>query len=191
MKNLKNLIFGLVFCLSGCTVYTEKQSEAVSQNVYATKDSVDLARIDLADNYINEATKLIKPPKKRIEISGIYQQSTIKDITDSKRIVIVPEKYKNDKVVVVGSADYDSLLKDKAVAAQLKKDNENILKAKQETEQELIKQAEMQNKMVQDLNIMQKKLIQKELTILQLRIALVSVILIFAAAVYLRIKGIL
>jgi hypothetical protein len=179
------------FLVNGCTVYTEKQSEAVSQNVYATKDSVDLARIDLADNYINEATKLIKPPKSRIAISGIYQQSTTKDSTDNKRIVIVPEKYKNDKVIVVGSTDYDNLLKDKAVAAQLKKDNENILKAKQETEQELIKQAEMQNKMVQDLNIMQKKLIQKELTILQLRIALVSVILIFAAAVYLRIKGVL
>jgi superfamily I DNA and/or RNA helicase len=191
MNNLKTLILGLVFCLSSCTVYTEKQSEAVSQNVYATKDSVDLARIDLADNYINEATKLIKPPKKRIEISGIYQQSTIKDSTDNKRIVIVPEKYKNDKVVVVGSADYDSLLKDKAVAAQLKKDNENILKAKQETEQELIKQAEMQNKMVQDLNIMQKKLIQKDLRILQLTVALISVLLIFATAIYLRIKGVL
>jgi hypothetical protein len=49
----------------------------------------------------------------------------------------------------------------------------------------------MQNKMVSDLNIMQKKLIQKDLRILQLTVALVSVLLIFAAAIYLRIKGVL
>jgi uncharacterized protein YgbK (DUF1537 family) len=73
MKYLAIFISGLyLVCLSSCTVYTEKQSEAVSQSVYATKDSIDNARIDLAEEYINQAVKLIKPPKNRIDIQPIY-----------------------------------------------------------------------------------------------------------------------
>ena len=59
--------------LFGCTVYTEKQSNALSQTVYATKDSLEAARIDLADSYINEAVKIVKPPKKRIAVEAIYK----------------------------------------------------------------------------------------------------------------------
>lgn len=176
--------------LTSCTVYTEKQTEAVSQSVYATKDSIDLARIDLAESYINETTKLINPPKKRIQISAVYQKPI--QVNDSKqRIVIVPEQYKSDKVVVVNSTDYDNLLKDKDIAIQLKKDNELLTKARNEFDAERTKQQEMQNKMVIDLNRMQKKLVEKDLRILQLTVALISVILIFAGAIYLRIKGVL
>lgn len=64
-------LFAIVF-LSGCTVYTEKQTEAVSQTVYATKDSIDNARIDLAEQYINETARLVKPPKNRINIQPVY-----------------------------------------------------------------------------------------------------------------------
>jgi len=66
------ILVATALLLSGCTVYTEKQSEAVSQTVYATKDSIDNARIDLAEQYINETVKLIKPPKKRIDIQPVY-----------------------------------------------------------------------------------------------------------------------
>ena len=58
----------LFLFLYGCTIYTEKQSKALSQTVYATKDSLDVARIDLADSYINQAVKIVKPPKKRIDV---------------------------------------------------------------------------------------------------------------------------
>ena len=58
MKIAFNLLAILsIFIFNGCTVYTEKQTEAVSQSVYATKDSIDLARIDLAESYINETVK--------------------------------------------------------------------------------------------------------------------------------------
>ena len=72
-----NKLIGLIAIsslFSGCTVYTEKQSEAASQTVYATKDAIDNARIDLAEQYINEAVKLIKPPKTRINIEPIYTE---------------------------------------------------------------------------------------------------------------------
>jgi hypothetical protein len=182
------LIILSIFVLSGCTVYTEKQTEAVSQSVYATKDSIDLARIDLAESYINETVKLINPPKKRIEISAIYQKPI--HINDSKqRIVIVPEQYKTDKVVVVNSTDYDNLLKDKDIAIQLKKDNELLTRARSEFDAERIKQQEMQNKMVRDLNIMQKKLLEKDLAILWRNIIIAVLLAVIGGYIYIRMNS--
>jgi hypothetical protein len=182
------LIILSIFVLSGCTVYTEKQTEAVSQSVYATKDSIDLARIDLAESYINETVKLINPPKKRIEISAIYQKPI--HVNDSKqRIVIVPEQYKTDKVVVVNSTDYDNLLKDKDIAIQLKKDNELLTRARSEFDAERIKQQEMQNKMVRDLNIMQKKLLEKDLAILWRNIIIAVLLAVIGGYIYIRMNS--
>ena len=182
------LIILSIFVLSGCTVYTEKQTEAVSQSVYATKDSIDLARIDLAESYINETVKLINPPKKRIEISAVYQKPI--QLNDSKqRIVIVPEQYKTDKVVVVNSTDYDNLLKDKDIAVQLKKDNELLTRARSEFDAERTKQQEMQNKMVRDLNVMQKKLLEKDLAILWRNIIIAVLIAVIGGYIYIRMNS--
>lgn len=189
MKTVFNLLFILsIFIFNGCTVYTEKQTEAVSQSVYATKDSIDLARIDLAESYINETIKLINPPKKRIQINAVYQKPI--QINDSKqRIVIVPEQYKTDKVVVVNSTDYDNLLKDKDIAQQLKKDNELLTKARNEFDAERTKQQEMQNKMIKDLNVMQKKLLEKDLAILWRNIVILTLLAIIGAYIYIGMKG--
>ncbi|NBO98720.1 MAG: hypothetical protein EBU90_01140 [Proteobacteria bacterium] len=187
MKKLA-ILFATVFLFSGCTIYTEKQTEAVSQSVYATKDSIDLARIDLAESYINETTKLINPPKKRIEINAIYQKPI--QVNDSKqRIVIVPEKYKSDKVVVVNTTEYDNLLKDKEIAKQLQKDNEVLAKAKSEFDAERTKQQEMRDKMVKDLNIMQKKLVEKDLAILWRNIIIVVLLALIGGYIYLRMNS--
>ena len=50
IRNVYVSYLSILFLVS-CTVYTEKQSEALSQSVYATKDSIDYARIDLDDSY--------------------------------------------------------------------------------------------------------------------------------------------
>jgi hypothetical protein len=185
-------------------VYTEKQSEALSQTVFATKDSIDKARIDLADFYVDQASRIVKPPKKRIEINSVYKPSapttTIPVINTSnkktpeynqskQRIVIIPEKYKNDTVVVVSSEEYSQLLKDKQIFAQLQKDTENITEAKKFVDEELIKQMQYADKMVQDLNIMQKKLVEKDLAILQRNIVIVVLSSLIGIGVYLRFKG--
>lgn len=179
------LLFSAIFLFNGCTVYTEKQSEAVSQSVYATKDSIDLARIDLAESYINETTKLINPPKKRIPINAIYQKP-IKVGDSDQRIVIVPEQYKNDKVVVVNSADYSELLKDKENASKLKKDNEILTKAREEFDKERIKQKEMSDKMVIKLNEQQKTILKQRLTILWEGIVIVVLLGIITGYIYIR-----
>ena len=50
---------------------------------------------------------------------------------------------------------------------------------------------EYRDKMIQDLNIMQKKLVEKDLAILQRNIIIVLLLGTIIGATYLRIKGIL
>jgi len=191
-----------LFCLffSSCTIYTEKQSEALSRTVYATKDSLDHARIDLAERYSVESTRLVKPPKKRIDIKPVYkknidvlasQNKKSPQFIDKQRVVIIPEKYKSDTVVVVNSKEYENLLKEKEIYEQMKKDLDELSFARSQVDEELIRQMDYKDKMIKDLNIMQKKLVEKDLAILQRNIIIVGLIILIAAAIYLRIKGVL
>lgn len=202
---MKTKIFAIIIlCLTSCTVYTEKQSEALSKVVYASKDSMDAARIDLADKYVTETTRLVKPPKQRIKIESIYQKSSTQHIKtiasdskhnpihiDKKRVILIPEKYKGDTVVVVSTDEYEKLLKDKETFAQIQRDNEGLVEAKKIVDSELIRQMEYNDKMIKDLNIMQKKLVEKDLAILQRNIVIVLLLASIVGATYLRIKGIL
>ena len=198
--NINRIVFFLIFIFSGCTVYTEKQSEALSRVVYATKDSLESARIDLADKYSTESTRLVKPPKSRIDVQSIYKKN-IDNITSSskatptiinkQRVIVVPEKYKNDTLVVVSSEEYQQLLKDKEIYAQIEKDNAQLIVARGVVDQELIRQMEYNDKMVRDLNAMQRKLVEKDLAILQRNITIVILMVAICGGIYLRIKGIL
>ena len=197
MKKLFLSCFILLF-LNSCTVYTEKQSEALSRSVYATKDSLDNARLDLADTYANESTRLVRPPKQRIDIKAVYKKNVDNSsnivkptIINKQRVLIIPEKYKNDTVVVVSSEEYQQLLKDKETHDQIEKDNYSLVETKKLIDQELIRQMEYNDKMIKDLNIMQRKLVEKDLAILNRNILIVILILTIGGATYLRIKGIL
>jgi hypothetical protein len=201
MQRLK-FFYILILCIfvSSCTIYTEKQSEALSRSVYATKDSLDNARLDLVDTYANESTRIVRPPKQRIDIKPVYKknidnitsQSKVKPtIINKQRVLIIPEKYKNDTVVVVSSEEYQQLLKDKETYEQIEKDNASLVETKKLVDEELIRQMEYNDKMVRDLNIMQKKLVEKDLAILQRNILIIVLLTAIGGATYLRIKGIL
>lgn len=199
MKKIFLLSFIFLF-LNSCTVYTEKQSEALSKAVYATKDSLDNARLDLAGKYSEESVRIVKPPKKRIDVQPVYkktidvissQSKVSPTIINKQRVLIIPEKYKTDTVVVVSSEEYQQLLKDKETYAQIEKDNKNLVEIKLLVDEELIRQKEYTDKMIKDLNIMQKKLVEKDLAILQRNVVIVFLLGIIVGATYLRIKGIL
>lgn len=193
------LLLGLALIATSCTVYTEKQSEALSSSIYAAKDSMDVARIDLADKYVEESTRLVRPPKKRIDIQSIYKKSANitsdgkpKLISNAKqRVAVIPEKYRTDAIVVVSSAEYQELLKDKETYDQIKADNASLIDVKKAVDEELIRQINNRDKMVNDLNVMQKKLVEKDLAILRRNIFIVILIGSIGAGVYLRLKGIL
>jgi hypothetical protein len=194
----------VVLFLSSCTIYTEKQSEALSQTVYATKDSIDNARVDLAEQYINQSARIVKPPKKRIAIEAIYSpsKSNIEVLGSSSRsskpspnnknrVVIVPAKYDQQTVVVVSSKEYEELLKEKKIFNQIQSDYEKLQHQVKIVDEELTKQEQYNNKMITDLNIMQKKLVEKDLAILQRNIVIIILLISISGATYLRIKGIL
>jgi organic radical activating enzyme len=66
-----------------------------------------------------------------------------------------------------------------------------LTETKNIVDQELIKQLEFNDKMIKDLNVMQKKIAEKDLAILQRNIIIVVLILTIGGATYLRIKGLL
>lgn len=203
MKRLKFFCLLILCMLSSCTIYTEKQSEALSRVVYASKDSMEAARIDLADQYVTETTRIVRPPKNRILIEAVYKKivhhittvsssSKFDPVPVSKqRTVIIPEKYRNDTVVIVNTEEYEQLLKDKEIFAQIQKDNISLSDSKKLVDEELIRQMENRDKMINDLNIMQKKLVEKDLAILRRNVLIVILLGAIGGATYLRIKGIL
>jgi len=175
------LVFSLLFIFSGCTVYTEKQSEAVSQNVYASNDSIAKERIDLAQFYSNETTKFIKPPKHRIIINQISK--------NKQRVVIVPSQYSNDKVVVVGSNEYQDLLKDRSIKKQLEQDA--LVKDKQikSDNAELLKQKQMSDKMVKDLNSLQQEVLKLRLSGLWKDVVIVALLVLIGGFIYIKVSS--
>lgn len=186
---MKKFLLTAVFLIAGCTLYTEKQSEAVSQNVYATNDSLAKARVDLAYFYSNETTKFIKPPKQPIKISAIYEAGQV--VKDSKnaertRVVIVPDQYRNDKVVVVGSAEYQNLLKDREIKKQLETDNKNMVNQLTANQKELVKQKEMSDKMVKDLNHLQAEIYKKDAAIWKRNVIILGLFILIGGYIYLR-----
>jgi hypothetical protein len=206
------ILFALFLTLNGCTIYSEKQSEAVSQSVYATKDSIDSARIDLAQQYINETTRIINPPKKRIPIKPIYSEDedttsvqihsgkahgTLRKpketptpspaVPEKKKIVILPEDYKNDKVVTINSDEYKKLLEDKKVSEQLKWDYYNLDQEKKVTDAQIIKNKEINDKMVKDLNYYQKEVYKLRLSNLWRDIVIAILTLIIVGIVYIKV----
>lgn len=189
---MKKILFFIMLCVAGCTVYTEKQSEALSQNVYATNDSVNKGRVDLAYYYSAETTKLVKLPKHRIPIQSIVRAGKVikgAQPSDPTRIIIIPEQYKGDSVVVVGSTDYQDLIKTRSIAEQLKKDNINLAKDKINTDKELVHQKEMSNKMVVDLNHLQQEVYKKDLAILWRNIIIISLIVLIGVYFYAKANG--
>jgi hypothetical protein len=192
----------VLLLLVSCTVYTEKQSQALSRAVYATRDSFERARIDLANSYASEAARIVKPPKNKIEISSVFKDITIPVVAsqakpktpipvNKQRVLVIPEQYKNDTVVVVNTEEYQQLLKDKQTFEQLKKDYKQTLEFKAEVDNELAKQEAYANQMIVDLNRMQKQIVEKDLAILQRNIIIISLLAAIGGATYLRIKGIL
>lgn len=80
------LIASLLILLTSCTIYTEKRSEALSQAVYATAESINNARFDKAGPYAEQAKRLAYAPKNKITISPIITASTKKIESINKEI---------------------------------------------------------------------------------------------------------
>jgi hypothetical protein len=215
------IAFFCILFLTSCAVYTEKRSQALSRAVAATADSIQVARFDLASKYSKEAEKIAYPPKERIDIKPIITKDTsyvnienkktevdvsgkktlldsnvlkIKNKKEDEKTVIrlvVPEHLRHAKLLIENSDEWNELMKSKNFADQLEKDNLNLKKLASEIEGELNKQLRMNNKMIEDLNKLQKQVLQKNLHILKLYIVIALLTVSIAGGIYLRMKGVL
>jgi len=195
--------------LVSCTVYTEKQSEALSQAVYLADDSFEAGRFDITDTAIDQAVRIVKVPKLRQKIEAVTRPgttdsaekpstltskpntTTIIDPYKNKRILIVPERFKGQEVIVVNSEEYQKLLEDKKTFLQLQGDYKTLQGLKKTVDDELAKQIEYNNTIIIKINQLEKEVIAKNLLILKLYIVIGGLLLAIGGGVYLRMKGIL
>jgi hypothetical protein len=98
-----------LFTLTSCDneIVIEKYSETLEQGIYAVADSLNSGRVDLAESYINNVETIVPVPKNRIIITPV--------IKDGIRYVIINDREKNSKVIIVGSSDFKELLNEKAI----------------------------------------------------------------------------
>ncbi len=75
---MKYTLILILILLCGCAVYTEKRSEALSQAVYATAESIKNARFDKAGPYAEQAKRLAYAPKNQISVPPIITSTTKK-----------------------------------------------------------------------------------------------------------------
>jgi len=196
MKNKTNVFYILLFLVgflaSSCTNYTEKQSEAVSQNVYATTDALAKERVDLAYFYSNEVTKFIKPPKHPVKISAVYEAGTVVQKSknaEKTRVIIVPPQYRNDKVIVIGSTEYDELIKDRNEKAKFVQDNKRMADQLVIDNKELVHQKDMKDKMVIDLNHLQQQIYKKDLELMWRNIIIIGLLALIGVYFYAKANG--
>ena len=149
----------------------------------------------MAEKYINQASRLVAPPKNRAKIEAIVKSKNEKE---TERVLILPSSNKKDKVVFVDSPEYLELAKDSRIAQQLKVELQNWQLYTKEVDRKLTEQYEIQNEMIvriQDLEKQvlekDKKLLRKDIAILWRNIVIVSLIGVIGVGVYLRIKGVL
>lgn len=165
------MLIMLFLSLPGCgTFYLEKNSEALSQAVYASKDSIEVARLDLTDMYVTQAARIVVPPKHKIEIKPIYNKSTTSSVKSStvstnnkdQRVLIVPEKYKNDKIVIVNTTEYNELLKVAEINTQLQKDNANLKDHITLVDQQIAYNSQITNELILKNQQLKESVLQKE-----------------------------
>ena len=156
MRYLAKILVTLAFLLSAtsCTIYTEKRSEALSQAVFATSDSIALARFDLADQYSKQAERLAFPPKQRIKLSSVYTTDTPNKLIPSLKVLVeiedklkkedelitsvvdapsdpvlrlvVPEHLKHAQLLIENSEEWNELIRTKDFSTKLKEDYANL-----------------------------------------------------------------
>ena len=155
-----------------------KSSPEVSIAAAAIEDSFAAARVDLADKYTNTLLMLVSPPEKRIHIEPVYK--------NGKKIVVIPDRYKNDSIIVVGTDDWNNLLKIKDVANQLANDTFNLNNQITNVREELISQQKVKEQLAADNTTLIIKNKDIKNTNLKLQISILGLLIIIGGYLYLK-----
>ena len=188
---MKRVLLLLGFLLFSCTPtkFIPKDSEPLSRAVYATSDSIDLGRIDLADQYAKQAKSLVEPPKQIITIKPLLSKPSSKGIP--KNVIVIPASLQGMQVIVVGSQEYEDLLKIKENALIMEKDVETLKKQIEDTRNALKEQFEVKSKLLKDYENLVLQLKDKDLALLKRGVIIAGLSLLIGIYSILKIKGLL
>lgn len=156
MKNILLIAFFIfVICFFGCSVLnpSKKKQELISQSVYATKDSLELSRYDLATKYSGESVKLIPPPKKKIQIDPIYFKTFDPEtkLKIKNNAIILPETA-TGQVIRVNSQEYNKILSENKDMRKLFQKSESDWKYySDKVEAQRIKEIELAKKLAAEV----------------------------------------
>jgi hypothetical protein len=117
MASMRKLIFVLLLSLGLCScdpLVVEKTSETLSRGVYAAADALSVGNVPLASQYLDNVEKLVPAPKNRIKITPIYANGI--------GYVILGDNLSGKKVVIVGSNEFNDLVKAKVINSKLQAD---------------------------------------------------------------------
>lgn len=135
------VLLGSASCRTNVRSY--KQSNIVSQNFYAIKDSSENGRYDLAHEYIDLVSRLIIPPTEFISIEPVVG-------IDGKLTVVLPEKFKNQTVVTTNSEEYKKIVQLQNIAKQLAAENKALIDSTKKINEELISQENIKESALQE-----------------------------------------
>jgi predicted DNA binding CopG/RHH family protein len=145
IKLIKVLLLLLLLTLVvGCqTLYMEKNSNALSEGVYAADESMTANRFDLAKKYVQQIKRLVLPPKKKLKVESVISRD------GTRKYVILPKETEG-QVVVVGSKEYDTLLKTKELASKITNSYTALEKYNKNIEDQLKKEKDITNKLIKE-----------------------------------------
>jgi hypothetical protein len=93
--------------------------------------------------------------------------------------------------MVVGSEEYNALLKIKDYATQLETDNKLLAEAKAQVDAEIVHQQEMHDKMIDDLNKFKLQVSELKLTLFKRNLALGLIVAAGAVVVFIKVRKLL
>jgi len=143
LRRIFILLMGSSLLLTNCaTPVAQRERQAISKGVYATKDSIDVSRYDLAKSYINETTRLVPPPdpKDRIKIPPF---KTGQKGEPEIQYVVLPPNEQQKHIIVLNSPEYNQILEaNKQLQASEKKAQDTLEQVKKANDKIIKDQAE-------------------------------------------------
>jgi len=188
---MKRIFLLTAFVLMSCapTRYIPKDSEPLSRAVYATSDSIDKGRIDLADLYSKTVITLVMPPKERIEIQPLVSKT--KSTEKPKNVLVIPKHLQGMEVIVVDSSEYQKLLEIKENVLQIQKEVSDLKSQKEDVENQLRDQTEAKSQLLRDYDNLVLELKDKQLTLLKRNVTIVGLVLLIGLYIFIKVRGIL
>ncbi len=131
MSKLFLLIIPFLFCLTSCSSVQKKQNKALSTAIHGARESIKQGRIDIAKSLLDEAARLVPPPKKKIVIHP-FKWNTVglieKDKVDlGTNFIVLPPELAARPVIVKDSKEFNEILNNNKELLKTEKANNKLI----------------------------------------------------------------